>query len=135
MKNSKILFTVEKTTDGYSAYANYTAPDGMVSAFAITAASFSELKAEMLEAYNLVLEDEYRVATMDDIDFRVDLPQFFDFYKEVNAKGVAARAGINNSLLAQYISGKKKPSPKQVGRILDGIRSLGREMASLDLVL
>jgi predicted transcriptional regulator len=89
----------------------------------------------MLEAYNLVLEHKGRVATLQDIDFRVDLPQFFDFYKEVNAKGVAKRAGINSSLLAQYISGHKKPSPKQVGRISEGIRSLGREMASLDLVL
>ena len=125
----KITFTVEKTSTGYSAYAQYKD-----NGFGITGGTYQELKDNILEAVNLVLEDEKRTATLNDIELRIDLSQFFDFYKELNAKGIAERAGMNQSLLAQYVSGVKKPSPKQVQRILASIRSLGQEMAGLDVV-
>ena len=46
----------------------------------------------------------------------------------VNAK----RVGMPQSLLSQYVSGIKKPGEKQVRRILDGIRQVGRELAEMD---
>lgn len=126
----KIPFTIEKTNTGYSAFGYYK-KDILLST---TGADYTELKANILDVTNLALEEENRSITLDDIELTIDLAQFFDFYKELNAKGIAERAGINHTLLSQYVSGKKKPSPKQVSRILEGIRSLGREMAGLDLV-
>jgi hypothetical protein len=38
---------------------------------------------------------------------------------------------MNQSLLAQYISGKKKPSSTQTERILKGVQQIGRELAEI----
>jgi hypothetical protein len=35
------------------------------------------------------------------------LPQLFDYYKEINAKAISQRAGINQPLLSLYVNGKK----------------------------
>jgi len=49
-------------------------------------------------------------------------------------KALASRIGMSQSLLAQYARGLKKPSANQVERIMNGIRGLGKELASLDLI-
>lgn len=95
--------------------------------------TFSELKTMILDVANLTLQDEKRTVTWEDIQLKIDLPSFFEVFGEINAKALAKRAGINNTLLSQYVSGKKTPSAKQVEKVLEGIRSLGREMANLDL--
>jgi hypothetical protein len=40
---------------------------------------------------------------------------------------------MNQSLLAQYIKGHKKPSAKQVERIMTGVKEIGNELAQLQL--
>ena len=45
---------------------------------------------------------------------------------------LAARIGMLQSLLAQYIGGRNKPSAKQTARILEGVREVGRELAEMD---
>jgi hypothetical protein len=42
---------------------------------------------------------------------------------------------MNQSLLAQYIKGNKKPSSAQTQRILKGIRQVGRELAEIEFSL
>jgi len=59
------------------------------------------------------------------------MQSFFEFYKVINAKALSERIGMNQSLLAQYITGKKKPSPTQVERILKGVQQIGRELAEI----
>ena len=41
--------------------------------------------------------------------------------------------GMDKTLLSQYVNGHKKPGPKQVKRIMDGIKQLGSELSSLEL--
>ncbi len=65
----------------------------------------------------------------------LDLPKFFEFYKVINAKALSERIGINQSLLAQYIKGIKKPSPNQTQRILKGVQEVGKELASIQFIL
>ena len=52
-------------------------------------------------------------------------------HPELNASAIARRLGISQSLFAQYISGTKTPSAKRMEEILESIRSVGRELASL----
>jgi predicted RNase H-like HicB family nuclease len=128
MAYRKIAVTVERTGDGYSAYAN----DYGV---ATVGETFPELRANILEAINLYLEEVGRKPISEEnLQISLDLQQFFTFFKVINASALASRVGMPQSLLAQYVSGKKKPSPKQVSRILDGVREVGRELASLELV-
>ncbi|MFH0760406.1 MAG: XRE family transcriptional regulator, partial [Bacteroidota bacterium] len=71
----------------------------------------------------------------DEIKITLDLPQFFEFYKVINAKALSERIGMNQSLLAQYVHGHKKPSRAQTERILRGIQQLGRELADINLIM
>lgn len=123
----KITMIVEKTKTGYSAYAVkypvYT-----------VGKTLEELRANVLEAINLFLEDSGKSVTEDDLRVLLDLPQFFEFYKVINAKALSERIGMNQSLLAQYIKGIKKPSQAQTNRILMGVRQIGRELASVQFM-
>lgn len=122
----KIEFIVERTTTGYSAY---TAQDSVYT----VGQDLPELKANMVEALNLHYEEQGKTYTEDDLKITLDLPQLFEFYKEINATALSRRIGMNQSLLAQYVSGQKKPSPQQVTRILEGVRQIGRELAEINL--
>jgi hypothetical protein len=88
-----------------------------------------------LEAVNLSFEDRGFVYKADELVLKPDLQSFFEFYKVINAKALSERIGMNQSLLAQYIKGIKKPSRSQTQRILKGIQQVGRELASMQFFL
>ncbi len=123
----KIEMIVEKTKTGYSAYAEkypvYT-----------VGSSLGELKVNMIEALNLYFDEQGTTITEKNLKITLDLPQFFEFYKVINAKALSERIGINQSLLAQYIKGIKKPSPTQTQRILKGVQQVGRELAEVQFM-
>lgn len=124
----KIDLIVERTKTGFSAYAEkypvYT-----------VGSSLDELKANIVEALNLFFEEQGKVVAEQDLTITLDLPQFFSFYKVINAKALSERIGMNQSLLAQYINGSKKPSPRQTQRILTGIQQVGRELCEVRFLL
>lgn len=123
----KVTMIVEKTNSGFSAYAEkypvYTVGKSLV-----------ELKTNILEAINLFMEGSGKSVTENDLKILLDMPQFFEFYKVINAKALSERIGMNQSLLAQYIKGIKKPSPTQTNRILKGVQQIGRELASVQFL-
>ncbi|MFA5815632.1 MAG: hypothetical protein WC865_08435 [Bacteroidales bacterium] len=107
----------------------------MVRTCVYTAGSnLEELKANILEAINLYFEEDGKIVGQDDLRISLDLPQFFEFYKVINASALSERIKMNQSLLAQYISGNKKPSSAQVQRILKGIQQIGRELAEICII-
>lgn len=124
----KIEMIVEKTRTGYSAYAEkfpvYT-----------VGKSLEELKSNILDALNLHMVRKGKPVGEEDLRITLDLQQFFEFYKVINAKALSERIGMNQSLLAQYIKGIKKPSPKQATRILKGVQQVGKELASIRFIL
>jgi thymidine kinase len=130
MKKPKIIITVTKEDTGYS--ANTLVNNNFI---ATEAETFEELKASILEAVNLSFEDMGFVYVIDEIQFEFDLESFFDFYKVINAKALSERIGMNQSLLAQYIKGVKKPSATQTKRILQGVQQIGRELAEVRFLL
>ncbi len=99
------------------------------------AETFEELKAGILDALNFTFEEFDVEYTLDDLRFKFDLESFFDFYKVINAKALSERIGMNQSLLAQYIKGIKKPSPAQTKRILKGVQQIGRELTEVKFLL
>lgn len=126
----QIEMIVERTNTGYSAYSEkypvYT-----------VGSDLEELKANMLESLNLYFEEIGKPVTLTEQNLKItlDLPQFFEFYKIINAKALSKRIGMNQSLLAQYIKGIKKPSPTQTKRILNGVQQIGRELAEVRFLL
>ena len=130
-KKPKTKFIVEKSEDGFCAY--WTSEEYQ-KAISTWGENMTHLKEMMLDATNLAFEDVGLVYTLDEMHYELDLAQFFEFYSEINAKGLAKRMGVTRSLLAHYIGGQKKPSEKQTAKILMGIRSLGRELAGLEFL-
>lgn len=125
----KIVFVVEKTGTGFSAFAE----DNGIPA-STSGDNMSELRINMVDAYNSVAELKgLPEVTIDDICIQLDLPQFFDYYKIINASALGSRIGMDKTLLSQYINGHKKPGHKQVEKIMNGIKQLGSELASLEL--
>ncbi len=103
MKKPKINMTITKEETGYSAHA-------LVKNVSINTQgeTFEELKEMIVEAVNLSFEDHDFTWSIEEIKLELDLPQFFEFYKVINAKALSERIAINQSLLAQYIKGNKK---------------------------
>jgi transcriptional regulator with XRE-family HTH domain len=64
----------------------------------------------------------------------MELTSVFAVYPVLNMKALANRLNMNHTLLSQYATGKKKPSQRQVAKILEGINTVGRELAELNLL-
>ena len=119
--------TVEKTTDGYSAYAIYE--NNTITAVGDT---YTELKQAMQRALAFHIRElekdgvditKWKTAT---IEFKLDVKSLFDLFPSINTSGFASFIGMNRSLMSQYINGLKKPSEQQAEKILNGIHNLGR---------
>jgi predicted RNase H-like HicB family nuclease len=125
--HKKIPVIIEKTRTGYSAYVEH------LDVFT-TGKDIPTLHENMLEALNLALNDSGYTVTEDNIKLRLDLRQFFQYYKVLNANFLAERIGMNPSLLSQYVRGKKQPSSKQTEKIIQGIQRIGKELSDINLV-
>jgi hypothetical protein len=129
MKKPKIKVTITKENKGYSAHAlvknNFIASE---------AESFKELLTKILEAIDFTFENQGFKYSLEEIQFIYDLESFFDYYKVINAKALSVRIGMNQSLLAQYIKGIKKPSIAQTKRIMTGIQQIGIELSDVQLL-
>jgi predicted RNase H-like HicB family nuclease len=125
--NKRIKMFVEKTDTGFSAFCEdypiYT-----------TGRSIPELLDNSLEAANLCFEEDKVHIAPDDIKFEIDFKQFFQYYKVINAKFLAARIGMNPTLLSQYVQGRKRPSAAQTEKILYGIHKIGQELSEISLI-
>lgn len=124
----KLKVIVERTNTGFSAFSEkypvYTVGQ-----------NFTELQANIVEAFNLYFEDQNKSVSANNIDFNVDLALFFQYYRVLNAKFLADRIGMNATLLSQYAQGRRKPSVKQTRRILEGIHEIGTELTDINLLV
>jgi|SRR6185437_8103232 len=120
----KIEVIVECTNTGYSAYsADYPV--------FTTGSNMEELKTNMLEALNLYFEDEGKQISEKDVRIVLDMPQFFEFYKVINAAALSERIDISKDEMALYVTGSKKPSSAQSKRILNGLQQIGKELSQM----
>lgn len=126
MKNIKVI--VEKTATGYSAYASkypvYTAGSDVV-----------DLVKNLVEALNFYFKEANEDITISrkNLDLNYSIPSFFELYP-INVRHFANRIGMNYTLLAQYVQGRKKPSEKQTGRIVEGLQEIGKELSQVCLI-
>lgn len=127
LTKKKISAKVEKTKTGFSAFTiNYPV--------FTTGKTISELTQNLMEGLNLYLEDDGLRIEERNINLEIDLKQFFQHYRVINAKFLADRIGMNPTLLSQYVKGRKKPSSQQTEKILKGIHQIGKELSELSLV-
>ncbi len=126
MKKVKII--VEKTSTGYSAYAEkypvYT-----------TGADVKELVNNIVEALSFYFQEagEKIAVSKKDLDLSFSIPSFFQLYP-INVKQFATRIGMNYTLLSQYVQGRKKPSEKQTEKIVEGLQEVGKELSEVNIL-
>jgi predicted RNase H-like HicB family nuclease len=126
MKKIKVI--VEKTSAGYSAYADkypvYT-----------TGEDVKELVSNIIEALNFYFDesDERLTASKNNLEINYSIPSLFQLYP-INVRHFADRIGMNYTLLSQYVQGRKKPSGKQTEKIVEGLQEVGRELSEVNLV-
>jgi predicted RNase H-like HicB family nuclease len=124
---NKITIIIEKTKTGFSAYSE---DHGIFT----TGRTIPELIGNSMEAANLYFDDKTERIAQDNLNFVIDFKQFFQYYKVINAKFLAQKIGMNESLLSQYVQGKKRPSDQQTKKILNGIHQIGRELSEINLI-
>lgn len=123
----KLNFIIERTDTGFSVYSE-------IYPIYSTGRNISELNTNIIEAANLFFEDQEILITAANVNLEIDLKQFFTHYRVLNAKFLAERIGMSESLLSQYVNGRKKPSKKQTERILNGIHEIGKELSDIRLI-
>jgi hypothetical protein len=95
------------------------------------------------EARSLVkLEDkikkllkQFHALHPDDVKFeyRYDLTSLFEKFDYLKISNIAATAGINASLLRQYVTGNKQASASQAKKIESTLQKIGRELLSVQV--
>lgn len=123
-----IRMVIERSNDCYWAYAENLAG---VSGGGDTV---EEAKKEALNA--LALQKELgNIANREyEIRYKYDAESLLQYYKGIlNNPAIERITGINQKLIHQYSTGKKKPRIAQRQKITEALHRLGREMLSVEL--
>lgn len=128
---NSLKVVVEKTGTGFSAYAQ-SIPS--VVAVGDTLVELKESIYEALESYVEYLNEEGKQVSIEDYDINyvLDLEQFFDYFSVINKSEFAKKyAHVNPSLMRQYTKGLTKLSSNKLLQISDGLRKLATEIDDL----
>jgi hypothetical protein len=124
----KLSVFVEKTETGYSAYSEkypvYT-----------SGGNVQELISNIIEAINFYFKEAGEKVTISkkDLELNFSIPSLFQLYP-INVRHFAERIGMNYTLLAQYVQGRKQPSEKQTEKIVEGLQEVGKELSQVQLI-
>lgn len=117
-----VHFPVQKTGTGYCAYAE----DYSILATGKTIKVLQQEAEELLTAsceVQGVDRSEYTIL------YTYDFPSLVAATR-LNVDALSSLTGLNASLMSQYLSGKKKPGPKQKQRIEAGVKQYARMLDS-----
>lgn len=130
----KIIMTVEKTADFYSAFSSNC--DGIYAA----GDSLQAVKEDTEEAIRLLRKNlpEERwpeeIRSGYEIEYRLDPVSFLRYYSGfISLSGLGKITGINPKQLSNYLNGRAVPRRRQLDRISEGIHRFGHELINVSL--
>lgn len=133
----KITAIVEKGKDGlYSVYSDDHFGNSYFGGFGD---SVSEAKEDFLtsieEALQEQMADNNPVPERTDIsvEYRYDIPSFFNFFDFINVSKFAEYAGINESKMRAYKSGAAYPGEKTSTKIFKAVRRIALDLNAVAL--
>ena len=126
MKTYKLI--IEKGEDGF--WGRIEDNDSLITSFGET---IDHLKSSMNEAMELYFEELEKPIPKYEFDLVMDIQEFFIINDFINISTLAKRIGMNSSLLRQYAKGIKFPSLKQVNKIENAIRKIGKQLSTTEL--
>jgi len=135
MKNKSVEVYVEKAADGTYWGTTQNLP-GVVTAFGN---SLEELKINLQQAYSDYLEtamevnEEWiqQILHANVFVYRLDIQALFKLIPEIKISSLAKKAGINESLMRQYATGKANASEERAKKIEKALHELGNELLSV----
>ena len=134
----KITGTIERNENRY--YQIFSEDEIMGHCFGGYGYSVAEAKADFLksidEAKEMIIEEGLPLppeAQTIDVEFRYDLPSFFNNFDWINISSFAKKAGINESKMRAYKSGLASASEKTLDKILATVKAMGAELSAATL--
>ena len=137
MKNMKVFAIVEKGSDGkFSVYSDAHLGNSYFGGFGDSVASAkADFVLSINEAIAEQVADGKSVPGIDDIaiEYRYDIPSFFNYFDFINVSKFAEYAGINESKMRAYKSGVSFPGEKTTAKIFKAVRNIGAEFCASSL--
>lgn len=137
MKTVKVKAVVEKGSDGlYSVYSDDHFGNSYFGGFGD---SVAKAKEDFLESIKESIHEQATegiiVPAFDDIavEYRYDIPSFFNFFDYLNVSRFAEFAGINESKMRAYKSGISYPGEKTTKKIVDAAHAIAAELGASTL--
>lgn len=134
----KVSALIERTENGYYSIAC----DGKIGNFCLggfgdsvkdAKADFDSIVKEAQDSYikeHGELPDELKDV---EVEYRYDLQSFFNYFNWINISKFAQAAGINESKMRQYKTGKAFASERTKNTIESTIHKMSEELASVEL--
>jgi predicted RNase H-like HicB family nuclease len=126
MKTYKLI--IEKGEGGF--WGRIEDKDGLITSFGET---IDHLRTSMNEAIELYFQELDLPIPKVEFELVMDIQEFFIINDFINISTLAKRIGMNSSLLRQYAKGIKFPSLKQVNKIENAIREIGKQLSKTEL--
>lgn len=133
----KIKAIVEKGSDGkFSIYSNQHIGNSYFGGFGD---SVSIAKADFEESIREAIQEQLSVGAevpsfySIKLEYRYDIPSFFNFFDFINVSKFAEYAGINESKMRAYKSGISYPGEKTTNKIIKAIKSIGEDLCASSL--
>ena len=133
----KVTAIVEKGSDGL--YSVYSEDHIGTSYFGGFGNSVSKAKEDFLasieEALQEQVKDNQPVPAKEEltIEYRYDIPSFFNFFDFINVSKFAEYAGINESKMRAYKSGVAFPGEKTSVKIFSAVRKIAMDLNAVSL--
>lgn len=138
MKNMVITAIIEKNDDGFYAISSEDVIAGCH--FCGYGYSAQEAKSDFFAGIKESLDTAKELGrevpvSPDDIsvEFRYDLPSFFNCFEWINISAFAKQAGINESKMRAYKAGLATASEKTVNKILSTVKAMGAALSAASL--
>lgn len=125
----KVTIIVEQASDGN--YWCRTVEDVGGVGLNSCGATVKQAKQDLMDCYQEARDDmEEQGKSFPEVafEYKYDLRSFFNYFSFLNVSDIAKRAGINPSLMRQYVSGIKNAGEKTYERLAACIEQIKAEL-------
>lgn len=137
MTHEKILAIVERGSDGlYSVYSDDHFGNSYFGGFGDSVEKAKEDFFESIkEAIQEQLTETGNAPKLEEIsiEYRYDIPSFFNFFDFINVSKFAEYVGINESKMRAYKSGVAYPGERTTKKIIDAAHAIAAELGASSL--
>lgn len=137
MTHEKILAIVERGSDGL--YSVYSDDHFGNSYFGGYGDSVEKAKEDFFESIKEAIQEQLtetgNAPRLEDIsvNYRYDIPSFFNFFDFINVSKFAEYVGINESKMRAYKSGVAYPGERTTKKIVDAAHAIAAELGASSL--